>query len=986
MIFLAWSMLGGLAAVAIPILIHLFKRRSARRVDWGAMDFLLGSVVRRSRLMMIEELLLLAVRCLLIVALVLTMARPLIPIGAKGPWLLVLPLLGGGGAALAAATVISSRVRRRNTLFGLGLVLLAAGLLVSIGERWRQLGRWSGGGQNDVALVLDGSGSMNLRQDGRMAFERVIAEAHALLNALPAGDGVSLVLAGSSPIVLTPVPIADRRRLHALLDPLQPGAGPLAVVESLQAAATSLAQGSRPYKKIVLLTDAQSVGWNAKSEADWQALARSLQSLTPDRKAGAAEPGKRPPVPILCRTLALKDGYRNVAVSAIRFTRRAIGPDRPVGIEVAVVNTGLNPVGAFPVRLDVDGEREPFLLSAGPLEPGASETVSFRYRFRPAPGLGAMRGVTARADTADDLPQDNTSAAVAAFSERLPVLVVDGNPGAPLAQRAAGFLATALAPFGYSTNAAAGSGTNAAPALAPFIDPQVISAARLTKDRDLAPYRVIVLADVPRLTEELAGRIAAYVEGGGSLLVAAGSRCRPEFYNEWRGSDGEPVLGAQLGAYGVRGEKEAPARIRLTDLQHAGLAVVQDEKQSDLGEAAIRAYWQLSPAGGARAGGWFDAGDVLLVERRLGAGRVITLAAPLDSVAGNLPTLRSFVPLAHGLVCDLAAAPEAERLNTPAGNRLSLRLPAATQAAPAALKAGLQGDYYAGNDFGQLGVTRVDGAVNFTWNGSPDGSVPPGPFSVRWTGSLRARFSEPYTFHLRGDDRARLWIDDQPLVTALLTEQSGKIDLATNRAYDIRVELVGLTVPNAVRLEWSSPSQVREVVPPACLQAQRPAAARARSGGDAVLTGPDRNEYPAAIRQERDAPVVSLERPLAPGLYRLRLPASVADRCGALGDALGRLPVAVAADAEEGRFVPLQPEELEAIGRHVDLVRVESPESLIGALTGNVPGREITRHLAAAVLLLALLEVALTRWIAAMRRTGALAAAPGAATRGRAPA
>ena len=42
-------MLTGLLAVSIPILIHLLNRRKAHDIDWGAMQFLLGSVVSRNR-------------------------------------------------------------------------------------------------------------------------------------------------------------------------------------------------------------------------------------------------------------------------------------------------------------------------------------------------------------------------------------------------------------------------------------------------------------------------------------------------------------------------------------------------------------------------------------------------------------------------------------------------------------------------------------------------------------------------------------------------------------------------------------------------------------------------------------------------------------------------------------------------------------------------------------------------------------------------
>src|SRR5438270_8189274 len=68
-------MLTGLAAVAIPPIIHLLNRRRHDVVDWGAMQFLQVSEVTRRRLL-IEELLLMLLRMGLIAVLVLALADP----------------------------------------------------------------------------------------------------------------------------------------------------------------------------------------------------------------------------------------------------------------------------------------------------------------------------------------------------------------------------------------------------------------------------------------------------------------------------------------------------------------------------------------------------------------------------------------------------------------------------------------------------------------------------------------------------------------------------------------------------------------------------------------------------------------------------------------------------------------------------------------------------------------------------------------------
>src|SRR5947207_13046465 len=74
--FLNPILLAGLAAVSVPIIIHLLNRRKFQKVVWAAMRFLKLSVEQNQRRMKIEDMILLALRCLLLVLLALALARP----------------------------------------------------------------------------------------------------------------------------------------------------------------------------------------------------------------------------------------------------------------------------------------------------------------------------------------------------------------------------------------------------------------------------------------------------------------------------------------------------------------------------------------------------------------------------------------------------------------------------------------------------------------------------------------------------------------------------------------------------------------------------------------------------------------------------------------------------------------------------------------------------------------------------------------------
>lgn len=79
----------GLAAVAIPILIHLLMRRRRRPIDFGAMQFLLEAMRQQRRRLRLEQLILLMARCAVIALIALGLAQPLL--GSAG-------LLGAGGS------------------------------------------------------------------------------------------------------------------------------------------------------------------------------------------------------------------------------------------------------------------------------------------------------------------------------------------------------------------------------------------------------------------------------------------------------------------------------------------------------------------------------------------------------------------------------------------------------------------------------------------------------------------------------------------------------------------------------------------------------------------------------------------------------------------------------------------------------------------------------------------------------------------------
>jgi hypothetical protein len=83
--FLAPLMLAGIAAIVVPIAIHLIGRRRARVLKFAALDFLMATKRKTARRLRLRERLLLLVRGLVCLAIAVALAKPFTSCERKGP-------------------------------------------------------------------------------------------------------------------------------------------------------------------------------------------------------------------------------------------------------------------------------------------------------------------------------------------------------------------------------------------------------------------------------------------------------------------------------------------------------------------------------------------------------------------------------------------------------------------------------------------------------------------------------------------------------------------------------------------------------------------------------------------------------------------------------------------------------------------------------------------------------------------------------------
>lgn len=936
--FTPWMLLG-LGAIAIPVLIHLFNRKSAQVVQWGAFMFLRESMVLRRRRLLLEEVLLLATRCLLFALLALVLARPFIKPGSQVPWSVVLPMLLLSLALLGASFAVWRYPRWRIglVLFSLLLGGLAGGAIWF--ERDLNLSRFGIAAERDVVLVIDGSSSMTLQQGGESNFERARKEAELIIKQAARGTAFGLIVAGPVPQVMMPAPVTDRRELFQALDRMRPVEGLFDAMNTFTAAALMLASGSNPGKQIIVLGDGQSAGWYLTRPDRWKSIAAVLGELPTPPK-------------VLWRTFAVPASFRNVGVTDIRLGRDLIGTDREVPVHVVVSNTGSEVVTPEMILFTVEGVTVTN-RSVAQLEPGAQHTLTFKHRFSRA----GAQCVRARVVSHDDLAVDDTRTAVVSLISGLRTLIVEGNADVRSAARSSRYLALALRPEAQRIAQADHGALNEKMRF--LIDPEIVDVATIARREGFSDCSVVVLSDVPSLPAECAERISRFVANGGGVLIVAGPHCQRDFYATWKWFE-RPLVPLVLEKYVQHADESERPRIDAASFSAEHLARLK--AATDL-ECAVAQHWQCSVDAATAIQAKLSNGDPFLALHRVGRGFVALATVPFDAVVSALPVQGSFVPLVHELIYCLAN-PSVADLNIQPADGATILLTSGNSQVNDPTARGLQAIYYQGLGFQGRQVGRVDTTLEFNWEQQPPiASFVEGPFSVRWSGALIPKYTDTYEVWVESSAKATLRIEG-------VNASDRRYALCAGQPANVTIELEKEGAQASIKLMWRCNRVPHSVIPKTALIPYPVVhVVEAKAGVATQVRGP-LGEMTGQLVQTTEGIGLRLGQGLFPGEYTVDVPERLRAILTGVMDESQKIPFYVQFNREEGELATVTVEDLAFLRTHLDLQRALKFDDVQRFLTGETFGKEIWRMLAYAVLICLVLEIVLTRWIAIQRRTG----------------
>ena len=300
---LAPAFLAGLAALAIPVLVHLIHRERKETVPFPSLMFLRKVPYRSVRRQKLRHLLLLAARCLALIILVAAFSRPFFD----------RDIAPSAGAASGREVVI----------------LLDRSYSMGYGSRW----------------------------------DRALASARTVARAVGATDRVSLVTFGATASQLTE-PASTGARVETALASVRPTSEPTRFAAGFRMAAQILAASELPRREIVLISDFHRFGWTPNDEVSLPegAAVRSVDVSRAESEdlaitsvaVARRQDGNRVRAAITARATNLGAAERTVAATlevAGREvdTRRVTVPPRGT----AQVVFAATPVSAEPTRASV---------------------------------------------------------------------------------------------------------------------------------------------------------------------------------------------------------------------------------------------------------------------------------------------------------------------------------------------------------------------------------------------------------------------------------------------------------------------------------------------------------------------------------------------------------------------------------------------------------------------------------------------------------
>ena len=633
MVLVNVSLLLGLLGIGVPILLHLTTRRQPQRQVFPAIRFLKARQQTNQRRLQWRQWLLLALRCLAIAALALTLARPSTMAAAMSAWSVV----GVAGCALItlALITIAAAIQKRGTGLIVGLGAATGLLLIVFGWLLVQTTRGTtprliGDQEAPVAaaIVIDSAPRMNYRFENRTRLEVAQEIAQSLLNQLPDGSEVAVV--DSRPA--GPVFAVDRAAAAQAISRIQTTGTSESMPAIMSRVLAWIKNVAPPRREVYLLTDLTQGAWpKTAAEETRQLLEQSADTQIQVIDVGIAEP-------------------RNAALGEPELSTESLPRGGELVVTTEVLSWNQSGTRTVELFLEEPDEKLPLLRDGKLLRPeavtrgrqdvqlvpGMAQRVEFRLRTN---HTGTQHGAL-RLLGEDGLGSDDERFFSIETAEPTRLLVA--APPDVVTR----YLVEAISPAAFRESGQA------------RFTCQEVPQATLDQ-QNLRGYGIVCLLDPMPLTPESWRRLSEYVREGGALAIFLGHNATADgsFHDplaqqllggklsrQWRSGTGDlflnplqfthPVLRDFRGlATSVPWDQFPVYRHWELELPGLGAAEQPDAAPADdraTTAARVDASETAADSATAQVILSFSNRRPALLETKVGRGRVVTMTTPIS--------------------------------------------------------------------------------------------------------------------------------------------------------------------------------------------------------------------------------------------------------------------------------------------------------------------------------------------------------------------
>ena len=470
--------------------------------------------------------------------------------------------------------------------------------------------------RSGVIIALDASFSMQHSDGSKTRFERAVDTVETIMASVTPGSPVSLVMLGTEHRVILRNRTYDPDRFSQILSEQE--ATPEALdIDSIPRKLKELVKElDAPQKEIYIVSDVQ--------KQDWAFGADRLRHALVDLSDNAS-----------VFVLPVTGDQNNLAITGFELVSGVLRKGTTARYSVTVHNYGLAPVQSVKVsgqinNITVDSKVIPEVA------PGQAKTLSLFIPFQ-NPGSARIAAII----SGDGLEIDNARRSVAIIRDKVSVLCVEGR--SQEASLFEGFIASALK--------ARDSGADEKDFTVKSI-PWVALPAQ-----DLDTFDVVILADVPTITEDQTKRFDAFVREGKGLIWFPGENTKMTAWNERSVQQGSPLLPAVIEEAVSAADALGVGRPLNPNIpEHTVSASLMSLSEDLLSEARFLKRLRVQPhAASATLLSLAGSGSPLLLEHALGRGQVFMFTSSAEPLWNTMAITPIFPMLLQQMVTYLTA-------------------------------------------------------------------------------------------------------------------------------------------------------------------------------------------------------------------------------------------------------------------------------------------------------------------------------------------